>query len=191
MVALALPRSVEMVVAILAVLKTGAAYLPLDPNYPADRLTHMLTDAEPKVMITSTEVYASLPQMDDIECINMDDPNTLRQLESMDERNPADDERNARVTPLSPAYMIYTSGSTGKPKGVVIPHANVIRLLDATQHWFHFNEHDVWTLFHSYAFDFSVWEIWGPLLHGGRLVVIPHEISRSPGAFCSCLRRNK
>ncbi|CAI6080263.1 Dimodular nonribosomal peptide synthase [Paenibacillus sp. JJ-100] len=187
MVALALPRSVEMVVAILAVLKTGAAYLPLDPNYPADRLTHMLTDAEPKVMITSTEVYASLPQMDDITCINMDDPNTLRQLESMDEQNPADDERNARVTPLSPAYMIYTSGSTGKPKGVVIPHANVIRLLDATQHWFHFDAHDVWTLFHSYAFDFSVWEIWGPLLHGGRLVVVPHEISRSPGAFLKLL----
>lgn len=191
MVALALPRSVEMVVAILAVLKTGAAYLPLDPHYPADRLTHMLTDAAPKVLITSTDVYALLPQMANIECINMDDLHTQGQLESMDERNPADHERNGRVTPLSPAYMIYTSGSTGKPKGVVIPHANVIRLLDATQHWFLFDESDVWTLFHSYAFDFSVWEIWGPLLYGGSLVVVPHEISRSPGAFLRLLAEKK
>ncbi|MDK8190451.1 amino acid adenylation domain-containing protein [Paenibacillus sp. UMB7766-LJ446] len=191
MVALALPRSVEMVVGILAVLKAGAAYLPLDPNYPADRLTHMLTDAAPKVMVTSTEVYALLPQVAEIQCINMDDPHTLQQLGMMDDRNPADSERNGRVTALSPAYMIYTSGSTGKPKGVVIPNANVIRLLDATQHWFHFDASDVWTLFHSYAFDFSVWEIWGPLLHGGRLVVVPHEISRSPGVFLQLLAEQK
>ena len=187
MVALALPRSTEMVVGILAVLKAGAAYLPLDPNYPSDRLTHMLTDAAPGVMITNEEVAFLLPQTESVQRLNLDDPQTIQQLSAQDERNPADGERNGRVSHLSPAYMIYTSGSTGKPKGVVIPHANVIRLFEATQHWFQFNASDVWTLFHSYAFDFSVWEIWGPLLHGGRLVVVPHEISRSPGAFLQLL----
>src|SRR5262249_32774696 len=94
--------------------------------------------------------------------------------------NLADAERRAPLTTDSPAYAIYTSGSTGRPKGVVIPHGNVVRLFSATRHWFAFDERDVWTLFHSYAFDFSVWELWGPLLCGGRLVVVPHSVSRSP-----------
>lgn len=134
MVALALPRSVEMVVGILAVLKAGAAYLPLDPNYPSDRLTHMLTDAAPKVMVTSTEVYTLLPQAAEIQCINMDDSHILDQLGMLDDRNPADSERNGRVTPLSPAYMIYTSGSTGKPKGSLfrMPMSSVCWMLRST-----------------------------------------------------------
>ncbi|MFK2889512.1 amino acid adenylation domain-containing protein, partial [Dyella flagellata] len=86
-----------------------------------------------------------------------------------------------------PAYVIYTSGSTGKPKGVLIPHQNVIRLMAHTQHWFAFGAQDVWTLFHSYAFDFSVWELWGPLLYGGRLVVVPYLTSRSPAEFLQLL----
>lgn len=98
----------------------------------------------------------------------------------MPNHNPADIDRIEPLSSLHPAYIIYTSGSTGKPKGVVIPHQNVIRLLTSTEHWFHFDEEDVWTMFHSYAFDFSVWEIWGPLLYGGRLVIVPHTISRSP-----------
>src|SRR4029453_6575779 len=86
---------------------------------------------------------------------------------------------------------IYTSGSTGKPKGVQISHLNVARLLAATQDWFNFDRDDVWTLFHSYAFDFSVWEIFGALCYGGRLVVVPHEISRSPEEFLSLLRAQR
>src|SRR5437660_12504730 len=89
--------------------------------------------------------------------------------------------------PHNLAYVIYTSGSTGTPKGVAVTHQNVVRLFGATEDLFHFNAHDVWTLFHSLAFDFSVWEIWGPLLHGGRLVIVPYAISRSPKEFLTLL----
>jgi amino acid adenylation domain-containing protein len=89
--------------------------------------------------------------------------------------------------PCSLAYVIYTSGSTGRPKGVMVTHANVLRLFESTERWFDFGPDDAWTLFHSYAFDFSVWEIWGPLLHGGRLVVVPFETSRDPEAFRALL----
>ncbi|HVR96499.1 MAG TPA: amino acid adenylation domain-containing protein, partial [Thermoanaerobaculia bacterium] len=95
------------------------------------------------------------------------------------------------VDPDWPAYVIYTSGSTGRPKGALVSHGNVVRLFDATQGWFGFGERDVWTLFHSYAFDFSVWEIWGALLYGGRLVVVPHEASRSPEQFLDLLVRDR
>ncbi|WP_446686760.1 AMP-binding protein, partial [Planobispora siamensis] len=96
-----------------------------------------------------------------------------------------------RVLPEHPAYVIFTSGSTGRPKGVVVSHANVIRLLDATREWFDFGPDDVWTLFHSYAFDFSVWELWGALLTGGRLVVVPFEVSRSPQEFVQLLAEQR
>ena len=95
------------------------------------------------------------------------------------------------MSPDNLAYVIYTSGSTGRPKGVLVQHANVIRLLHVTQSWFSFDEHDVWTLFHSYAFDFSVWEIWGALCYGGRLVVVPYLISRSPDSFYQLLVRER
>jgi amino acid adenylation domain-containing protein len=96
-----------------------------------------------------------------------------------------------RTTADNVAYVIYTSGSTGKPKGVLITHCNVTRLLHATHSWFHFDQNDIWTLFHSYAFDFSVWEIWGSLLYGGRLVVVPHWVSRSPETFYKLLCEEK
>lgn len=112
-------------------------------------------------------------------------------LEQYAVTNPADADRLCPLSPLHPAYVIYTSGSTGVPKGVIIPHSNVIRLFESTQHWYHFDSDDVWTMFHSYAFDFSVWEIWGPLLHGGRLVVVPHDTSRSPEAFLHLLVKER
>ncbi|WP_112267764.1 non-ribosomal peptide synthase/polyketide synthase [Lentzea terrae] len=158
-VALALPRSAEMIVAILAVLKTGAAYLPLDPDHPSERIRAMLDDVEPVVVLDDIGDSDGYPDTD---------PSPL-------------------LSPMNAAYVIYTSGSTGVPKGVVVPHSNVTRLFEATRDWFSFDEHDVWTLFHSYAFDFSVWEIWGPLLHGGRLVVVPQAVSRSPRDFLRLL----
>jgi amino acid adenylation domain-containing protein len=95
----------------------------------------------------------------------------------------------SEVTAENLAYVIYTSGSTGTPKGVLIAHYNVTRLLEATNSWFHFDQNDVWTLFHSYAFDFSVWEMWGSLLHGGRLVVVPDCVRQSPEMFYKLLAK--
>ncbi|GAA3887063.1 non-ribosomal peptide synthetase [Saccharothrix violaceirubra] len=162
-VALKFPRSLDLVVAVLGVLKSGAAYLPIDPAYPADRVAGMVEDARPVAVLDTV-----LDAVSD---------------EDLPGHDPCVD-----VRPEHPAYVIYTSGSTGRPKGVVIPHGNVIRLLTATDDRFGFGADDVWTLFHSYAFDFSVWELWGPLLRGGRLVVVPFEISRSPGDFAALVR---
>lgn len=188
-VALALPRSVDMVVCILAVLKAGAAYLPLDPEYPEDRLAYMLENACPVCIMTSVHVMDQLPSFGQWLRVVIDGPEEAMQWQGYSKENPSDRERLGRLMPQNAAYIIYTSGSTGKPKGVLVPHQNVVRLFDSTRHWFQFNETDVWTLFHSYAFDFSVWEIWGPLLYGGRLVVVPHTVSRSPEEMIGLLVR--
>ncbi|WP_266156572.1 non-ribosomal peptide synthetase [Dyella silvatica] len=183
-VAVALPRSLEMVIALLAVLKAGAAYLPLDPDYPIDRLSFMVEDAKPVCMLTLRELAANLPPST---ALWLDDVAVREAIAACPTHNPTDQERVQPLHSRHPAYVIYTSGSTGKPKGVVIPHQNVTRLMASTQDWFHFGANDVWTLFHSYAFDFSVWELWGPLLHGGRLVVVPYLTSRSPADFLKLL----
>ncbi|MGW5532464.1 AMP-binding protein, partial [Streptomyces xanthochromogenes] len=148
-VALALPRSTDLVVAVLAVLKTGAAYLPVDPALPAERVTGILDDAAPVALVTTTATtgFGATP------VVRLDDPEVRADL---GRRPAAPVDRGLRPLPDSPAYAIYTSGSTGRPKGVVIPHANVVRLFDRTHDWFRFDSADVWTLFHSYAFDFSV-----------------------------------
>ncbi|AUZ27692.1 amino acid adenylation domain-containing protein [Bacillus cabrialesii] len=186
-VALALPRSLEMAVGLLAVLKAGAAYLPLDPDYPADRIAFMLKDAQPAFIMTNTKAAGSIPPAENVPKIVLDDLELEKKLNTYPADNPDNTDRIQPLSPLNTAYVIYTSGSTGVPKGVMIPHQNVTRLFAATDHWFHFSSDDTWTMFHSYAFDFSVWEIWGPLLHGGRLVIVPHHVSRSPEAFLRLL----
>ncbi|MEV4126453.1 non-ribosomal peptide synthase/polyketide synthase [Nocardia sp. NPDC049707] len=182
LVAVALPRSVELVVALVAVIKAGGGYLPIDPNYPADRIEYVLDDARPICAITSTAAeltpgWFGGPVLD-IAAANRG---------SIDSSAITQAQRRAPLNPAHTAYVIYTSGSTGQPKGVVIPHRNVLRLLDNTQCHFDFGPADVWTLFHSYAFDFSVWELWGALLHGGTLVVVDYYTSRSPQQFAQLL----
>ncbi|MEW2398055.1 amino acid adenylation domain-containing protein [Streptomyces sp. NPDC046862] len=180
LVALALPRSPELVVAILAVLRTGAAYVPLDPEYPADRLAFTLADSAPVLLVTTGDVAPGLPASQ-IPVVLLDAPERSGKLPA-----PARDLASDHI-----AYVIYTSGSTGRPKGVAVTHRNVVRLFDHTRHWFDFGPDDVWTLFHSYAFDFSVWELWGALLHGGTLVVVPYEVSREPKEFLRLLARER
>ncbi|MFH8619267.1 amino acid adenylation domain-containing protein [Streptomyces sp. NPDC017979] len=183
LVALALPRSVDTVVAILAVLKTGAGYLPLDLDHPPERINRTLADARPVLLVShdQMDVLAEVPRL------VLSARSTAEELADRPDGNPTDADRPAPVRPAGTAYVIYTSGSTGRPKGVVVSHDNVVRLFGETAEEFRFDEHDVWSLFHSYAFDVSVWEIWGALLHGGRLVVVPYETSRAPERFRALL----
>ncbi len=176
-------RSVEMIVSVLGILKAGGAYVPMDPSYPRERLAFMLEDAQLSILLTQEKLVELLPEIS-ITTIRVDADWADIAVEPED--NPVQ-----VGTPENLAYVIYTSGSTGKPKGVLIQHDNVIRLFRATDAWFHFDENDVWSFFHSYAFDFSVWEIWGALLYGGRLVIVPHWVSRSPDSFHELLRTEK
>ena len=140
-VALALPRSVEMIVAIVAVLKSGAAYLPIDLSHPPERIAAMLTDAAPVAILTNTETTSGLPELGTTPPrIVLDDPDVTTRINTQPATDLTDADRESPLRPDSPAYVIYTSGSTGTPKGVVIPHGNVTRLFSATQHWFGFDE---------------------------------------------------
>ncbi|MFL6199516.1 MAG: amino acid adenylation domain-containing protein [Thermoanaerobaculia bacterium] len=178
-VGLCVERSIPMVVGILAILKAGGAYVPLDPAYPEERLRYLLSDSGIRVLLTQTSLRERLPACDAL-VIDLD--------------GPPEEENAAAPVPVDPdnlAYIIYTSGSTGRPKGVGVSHANVVRLFSTTEGLFDFGPDDVWTLFHSHAFDFSVWEIWGALLYGGTLVVVPYFVSRSPSAFRELLARER
>ncbi|MDM0115085.1 amino acid adenylation domain-containing protein [Variovorax sp. J22R133] len=178
LVAVGMERSIDMVVALLAVLKSGAAYLPIDLAYPRARLEFVLGDAQPVAILTSSASQAELPAVA-APIILMDD-------ESLAEMSAQD---TGDADPASLAYVIYTSGSTGTPKGCLVTHGNMTRLFDATHAWFGFDSSDVWTFFHSHAFDFSVWEIWGALAYGGRVVVVPQAVTRSPSEFLDLLVR--
>ncbi|MEU1456313.1 amino acid adenylation domain-containing protein [Streptomyces avermitilis] len=174
LVALCLPRSEWLVVCALAVLKAGGAYVPLDPSAPAERLGQVIEDSAPRVLM----VDGAVP-----EGLNAGGAAVV-DVRGRWEWLPSDDlEPVTGASPQDLAYVIYTSGSTGLPKGVMVEHRNVARLFTTTQESFGFGPQDVWTLFHSFAFDFSVWEMWGALLHGGRLVVVPHEVARSAQDF--------
>lgn len=174
-VGVCLQRSLELVVMLLAVLKAGGAYVPMDADYPAERLSYTVTDAGLSVVITDSADFPALPG------VILLAPDDLQATEW-----PAiAPSRTGSVA--DPAYVIYTSGSTGRPKGVLVPHRNVASLLAATADDFALSGDDVWTVFHSSAFDFSVWEIWGCLSTGGRLVVVPKWTARDPQRFAELL----
>jgi amino acid adenylation domain-containing protein len=172
-VGICLDRSAELVASALAVLKAGAAYVPMDPSYPRDRLAYTAQDARPACVIG---LPGRFPASRGVRVLA---PEELDELGG-DGMVPIP---VSTATAADPAYVIYTSGSTGRPKGVVVPHANVAALIDATRGELGFGPADVWTLFHSSAFDFSVWEIWGCLLAGGHLIVVPQWMTRSPREF--------
>ncbi|MET8229847.1 non-ribosomal peptide synthetase [Micromonospora sp. NPDC005298] len=166
-VGVCLERGAELVCTLLAVLKAGATYVPADPAYPSERLAHTARDAGVRLVVTRLDGF----------------PAVVPVVRPADLVATPDDEPLPSVGPDDPAYVIYTSGSTGRPKGVVVPHRNVVALVDATRDEYGLGPTDVWTLFHSSAFDFSVWEMWGCLLTGGRLVVVPFFVSREPERF--------
>ena len=176
-VGVAVERSLEMIIAIVAVLKAGGAYVPLDPSYPDERVRYMIEDSGIELLLTQGHLHAQLPIPPGLACLDLNQP----PLQTRTDNPPC------LTTADNLAYVIYTSGSTGTPKGALLEHANVLRLFSATEHWFGFGPEDSWALFHSFAFDFSVWEIFGALLHGGKLVVVPHEVSRSPEDFYDLL----
>ncbi|PTL76953.1 non-ribosomal peptide synthetase, partial [Vitiosangium sp. GDMCC 1.1324] len=183
LVGLCVERSMDMLIGLLGILKAGGAYVPMDPAYPSERLAFMLQDTSVPVLLTQSSLQDKLPAHR-ASVLLLDSPDNG--LDSEPTHAP-----DSGVTPTNLAYIIYTSGSTGRPKGVQIPHEQVVRLFSATEHWYHFDSQDVWTFFHSYAFDFSVWELWGALLYGGRVVVVPYWVSRSPDSFLSLLRRER
>nr|AQM37583.1 nonribosomal peptide synthetase [Myxococcus virescens] len=180
LVGICVDRSAELVVSILGVLKAGGAYVPLDPASPKDRLALILEDAEVTALVTESARTGELPTQK-VATVFVD---TLDWKDGRRSPNP-----EPGVTPDNAAYVIYTSGSTGRPKGVIVTHANATRLFTTSEPLYGFGPDDVWTLFHSAAFDFSVWELWGPLLYGGRLVVVPHWMTRAPEAFGELIAR--
>ncbi|MFI1996712.1 amino acid adenylation domain-containing protein [Actinoplanes sp. NPDC020271] len=173
-VGVCMERTPDAVVAFLGVLRAGACYVPLDPTHPPARRAYMAADADLTLVITNVP---------EIEL-----PSTVGVITVEDLLGAPATQPLPVVEGDAPAYVIYTSGTTGQPKGTVIPHRNVLALVAATRSVLRYTEADVWTVFHSFAFDFSVWEIWGCLLSGARLVMVPYWTSRTPAAFVQLLR---
>jgi len=197
-------------VGLLGILKAGGAYIPMDVSYPKERLTFMLADAQVSVLLTQDslcktifggreaksgkqrtklsenkfEGTASRFSLDALRVICLD--SHWETIAGESEGNP-----KSKISAQNLAYAIFTSGSTGEPKGVMVSHKNVVHLFAAVRPKFHFDPSDVWTLFHSYSFDFSVWELWGALLHGSRLVLVPDRARESPAVFHELLRKEQ
>ncbi|MFH5207317.1 amino acid adenylation domain-containing protein [Antrihabitans sp. NCIMB 15449] len=186
LVAVAIERSAELIVALLAVIETGAGYLPIDVTYPKQRLEFVLSDAAPACILTTSSEQDKVPSTD-VPTLAIDSLD----LSEFSSAVISDDERLRPLRPDNTAYVIYTSGSTGVPKGVAVAHRNVVELFSNAQPAFGFDDNDVWTLFHSFAFDFSVWEIWAALSTGGSVVVVDYLTSRSPDQFLNLLRREQ
>jgi amino acid adenylation domain-containing protein len=182
-VGLCVERSLAMLVGLLGILKAGGAYVPLDPAYPKERLAFLLEDAYVRVLLTQERLLQALPEPRmAVVCLDSD----WERIAHESDKNPFHP-----TAPAHLAYVIYTSGSTGRPKGVQIQHRSVVHLCETTRPRFDFGADDVWTLFHSYAFDFSVWEIWVPLLYGSRLIITPLWVTQSPEAFDALLRTER
>ncbi len=182
LVAVAVERSAGLVVTLLAVLKSGAGYLPVDPGYPAERISYLFGDARP-VLVACDQATAGRMPGGGVPRVIVDDQACSAAVTTFPATALEDEDRVVPLRPAHPAYVIYTSGSTGRPKGVVVQHRNVARLVAMTSGWIDARPGDAWTLFHSCAFDFSVWEMWGALATGGRLVVVSYEVSRSAAEF--------
>jgi amino acid adenylation domain-containing protein/non-ribosomal peptide synthase protein (TIGR01720 family) len=170
-----LERSEQMIIAMLGILKAGGAYVPIDPEYPQERVSFMLKDTGAKYMVSNNE-SAHLLAGQQATLVLLDGDRSI--LEAFPEQAP-----ESFVQPHNLAYVIYTSGSTGQPKGVLLEHYNVVRLFETDTPLYDFNSNDVWTLFHSICFDFSVWEMYGALFYGGRLVIVSKQVAKDATLF--------
>ena len=182
-VAIRLNKSLEMIVGILGIIKAGGCYLPIDLSYPQERVSFMLKDSNAKIFLTNKQHQSDLE-------INIStyllDINTNNDIYKNNTSN-----LNCVNTPDDLIYIIYTSGSTGTPKGVMLKHRNVVRLIKNDNFQFDFNENDIWTMFHSVAFDFSVWELYASLLYGSKLILVPETTAKDPNKFLELLRSEK
>ena len=180
LVAIALPRSVDLVVAALAAVKTGAAYLPIDPSYPADRIAGMAKDARPVLTVTLTGVAAAVPGLDNGRLLLLDDPATRALVDGQDADHLRPAELAGPVRPEHAGYVIYTSGSTGRPKGVVVPRGALVNhLYDLTERVGLAPGRTLLAVT-TFGFDIANLELFGPLLSGARLVLAPHDTVRDP-----------
>ena len=178
-IGLRLEKSLEMIVGILAIIKAGASYLPINLSYPQDRVEFMLSDSNAKLLLCNTKTQNDFSLNIDKICIDLSES----KIYSLSSYN-----TNCISNPNDVLYIIYTSGSTGTPKGAMISHKNVVRLMKNDKFLFDFSEKDVWTMFHSVAFDFSVWEMYGALLYGGKLVLVPEDTAKDPILFLKLMR---
>lgn len=186
LIGLCVERSLNTIIGILAILKVGGAYVPLDPVLPEERLAFILNDAKAPLFLTQKNILSNFSRFEA----------ELHEILLLDQEADAInkcsvDNLNVAIFPDDSCYVIYTSGTTGKPKGVLISHKNVVRLFASTEKLYSFNENDIWTLFHSYAFDFSVWELWGALLYGGSVVIVPNDVARNPQLYWQLLQAKK
>jgi amino acid adenylation domain-containing protein len=181
-IAILIPPSTDLIAAILGVLKSGVPYLPIDPTSPADRIRNVLEDSGASSVVTTLGQLDSLPS------------GTWQPVVVDSAAARAVTESAADLPPISPgslAYIIYTSGSSGRPKGVAVQHVGVRQLAESTRQLLNVSDQDVWTLFHSSAFDISVWEMWGALAHGGRLVIVDSDTARSPETYWRLLHDHR
>ncbi|MDQ1354794.1 MAG: hypothetical protein QG657_5103, partial [Acidobacteriota bacterium] len=188
-VGIMMERSIDLVIDILGILKAGAAYLPIDPEYPWERIDYMLKDSGAKLLVTTNDKEGEKVRRWEGKKVLLE--SIIYDSNHLKGRPRRGLHHSSFITHHSNqlAYIIYTSGSTGKPKGVLIEHRHVVRLLFNNKFQFDFSEYDVWTLFHSFCFDFSVWEMYGALLYGGKLVIVPKMTARDPVEFLGLLNR--
>lgn len=184
LVCLLFDRSIDMIVSILGVLKSGGAYLPIDPDYPTDRIQNTVIDSKASFVLTHNGYGSHL-------IFKAEEPVSVFDIGKEDIRGESKTNPSSINQPMDLAYVIYTSGSTGKPKGVMVEHESVVRLLINSKNPFYFSHQDKWTMFHSYCFDFSVWEMYGALLYGGTVIIVPKATAQDPHLFLNLLEKEK
>jgi iturin family lipopeptide synthetase C len=179
-VGLLMDRDIDTVVGMLAILKAGGAYLPIDADYPDERISYLINDSGTHIILSSRRLKTTVEIA--VPVLFIEDADLTTGEYSGTEIN---------IHPSDLCYIIYTSGTTGHPKGVMVEHRNVVRLLFNDKFQFAFGPTDVWTMFHSHCFDFSVWEIYGAILFGGKLIIVPRMKAIDTSSFLKMLKEEK